>query len=176
MLPENVIIEDFVQSLLLCQKGFVVKYEPSAYSLETASLSLHEEMERKIRISAGGFQAMALLKNLFNIFRYPLVSFQFISHRVLRWTLCPLSLIALFISTWGLFGLIGDTKWAVFGLLQGVFYFFAVLGYWLALQNKRNPAFYLPFYFAFMNFCVFAGFWRHMTKRQEAIWKKAARA
>ena len=70
-LPENTIIEDFVQSLLLCEKGFVVKYEHGAFSLEKASLSVKDEMERKTRISAGGFQAIIYLKKLFNVFRFP---------------------------------------------------------------------------------------------------------
>jgi poly-beta-1,6-N-acetyl-D-glucosamine synthase len=30
-LPENIIIEDFVQSLLICGKGYAVRYEPRAY-------------------------------------------------------------------------------------------------------------------------------------------------
>ena len=63
--------------------------------MEKGSLSIKDEMERKIRISAGGFQAMAYLKKLFNVFRYPILSFQYISHRVLRWTLCPIALVVL---------------------------------------------------------------------------------
>ncbi len=62
-LPENTIIEDFVQSLLLCMKGYKVKYEPLAFSQEKASLTITDEMERKIRISAGAFRAMGLLKS-----------------------------------------------------------------------------------------------------------------
>ena len=77
-LDENVIIEDFVQSLLLCKKGYTVKYEPAAFSVERSSLSLPDEMERKIRISVGGFQAMRLVSGLLNVFRYPVVCFQLV--------------------------------------------------------------------------------------------------
>ncbi len=58
-LPENIVLDDFVQSLSLCADGHVVRYEPGAVAVEKGSLSIKDEMERKVRISAGGFQAMA---------------------------------------------------------------------------------------------------------------------
>jgi cellulose synthase/poly-beta-1,6-N-acetylglucosamine synthase-like glycosyltransferase len=66
--PEDIIIEDFVQSLKICMKGYLIRYEPKAFAMETSSLSIREEQKRKVRISAGAFQAMVLLKDLFNIF------------------------------------------------------------------------------------------------------------
>jgi cellulose synthase/poly-beta-1,6-N-acetylglucosamine synthase-like glycosyltransferase len=92
---EDTIIEDFVQSLKVCMKGYVVRYEPKAFAMESASLSMRDEQKRKVRICAGAFQAMGILKDLFNVFKYPVLSFQFISHRILRWTLCPICLFTL---------------------------------------------------------------------------------
>src|SRR5690606_22149526 len=59
---ENIIIEDFYLSLRICAKGYRFVYEPEAYAMETASASVSEEWKRKVRICAGGFQAMARLK------------------------------------------------------------------------------------------------------------------
>ena len=59
---DNIIIEDFVQSLQICQKGYVVRYEPNAYAMESASISMKEEQKRKIRIAAGAFQAMQIVE------------------------------------------------------------------------------------------------------------------
>ena len=95
---EDTIIEDFVQSLQICMEGYVIRYEPNAFATETASASMREEQKRKIRIAAGAFQAMVILKGLFNVFRYPVLSFQFISHRILRWTLCPFACWYVFLS------------------------------------------------------------------------------
>ncbi|HET7001826.1 MAG TPA: glycosyltransferase family 2 protein, partial [Puia sp.] len=81
---EDVIIEDFVQSMKICMDGYLVRYEPKAYASETASVSIREEQKRKVRIAAGAFQAIIILKKLFNVYKYPLLSFQFISHRILR--------------------------------------------------------------------------------------------
>ena len=175
ILPEHIIIEDFVQSLTLCSKGYVVRYEPQAYSREWASGSVKDEMERKIRISAGGFQAMVFLKKLFNVFRYPVLSFQYISHRVLRWTLCPVALILLFITSAVLFCYGQSVLFGYFTILQVVFYLMALLGWLMARRNLHPGLFYLPFFFVFMNFCVFAGFARYIAGKQEATWKKAVR-
>ena len=175
-LPGNIIIEDFIQSLLLCDKGYMVKYEPGAFSLEKASFSIKDEMERKIRISAGGFQAIIYLKKLLNVFRYPTLSFQYISHRVLRWTLCPVALGVLFINSFMVWWERDSPFFGFFTLLQAVFYLMALAG-WLISRNNRDPGiFYLPFYFVFMNCCVFAGFMRFVRGKQGATWQKALRS
>jgi biofilm PGA synthesis N-glycosyltransferase PgaC len=174
-LPDNTIIEDFVQSLLLCRKGYVVKYEPEAYAEEMGSLSRHDEMERKTRISAGAFQAMGMLGKLFNIFRYPVVAFLFISHRILRWTICPLSLVALLISSLYLSLDKGTVLYQVAAILQVILYLAAAAGWWLARQNRQIKVLYVLFYFVLMNFCVFTGFFRFLGNKQSVLWQKAER-
>ena len=174
-LPENTLIEDFVQSLRVCIKGYRVAYEPGAIAEEKASLSIADEMERKIRISAGAFQAMGMLGQLFNIIRYPLVSFQFLSHRVLRWTLCPLALIVFFFSSLVLFFLTYRIFYEVILAAQVIFYIAAFSGWYFAARNIRIKILYLAFYFVFMNFCVFAGFYRYLKRTQSVIWQKAER-
>jgi biofilm PGA synthesis N-glycosyltransferase PgaC len=175
-LRENIIIEDFVQSLMLCEAGYVVKYEPAAFTEEHASIRLTDEMERKIRISAGGFQAIVLLKSLFNVFRHPVLSFQYISHRVLRWTLCPLALIGLYISSIILWTTVNDPFFTFFAVAQTVFYLVAFTGWMIARANLHPGPLYLPFYFVFMNMCVFAGFTRFVEGKQQAMWRKALRS
>jgi hypothetical protein len=155
--------------------GYVVRYEPGAWSEEDASPDIREEMERKVRISAGGFQAMVMLKGIFNVFRYPVLFFQYFSHRVLRWTLCPLSLVVLFVSSWLIALKGGGPFYIAAAVAQVVFYALAALGWILAKREKRPFVFYFPFYFAFMNFCVFAGLVRYISGGQQATWKKAKR-
>ncbi len=169
-LNEDIILDDFVQSLIITQKGYVVKYEPEAYAVEHASLSLADEQERKIRISAGGFQAIGILKPLLNVFRYKTLSFQYISHRVLRWTLCPLSLPAVFLSSIYIYTYTNSTLyyWAV--ILQILFYLAALVGY-----LSKWKLFYISFYFVFINLCIYAGFFRFINRKQSAIWKKVHR-
>jgi cellulose synthase/poly-beta-1,6-N-acetylglucosamine synthase-like glycosyltransferase len=172
---EDTIIEDFVQSLQICMAGYVIRYEPKAFALETASASMQEEQKRKVRIAAGAFQAMLILKKLFNPFRYPVLSFQFISHRILRWTLCPLCLIIFFISNIFLVYHGAGRFYIVVLLVQTVFFTMALAGRFFAGKNLKVKVFYVPYYFLFMNLSVFAGFYRFVRNKQSAVWEKAAR-
>ena len=173
--PEGTIIEDFVQSLRLCVKGYVLRYEPRAYAAETASASVSEEMKRKVRICAGAFQAMILLKDLFNVFKYPKVSFQFISHRILRWTICPAALVILFLTDLFLLLANGGMFYDIIFIVQVAFYAMATVGWIYANRDVRIKVLYIPFYFTFMNISVFMGFNRFIRKKQTVLWEKAVR-
>jgi len=172
---ENIIIEDFVLSLKICMKGYIIRYEPGSFAIEDSSLSMKEEEKRKIRICAGAFQAMVILKDLFNIFKYPSLSFQFISHRILRWTLCPLCLMSLLITNVLIVILNGGLIYQASLILQILFYSCALLGWFYANKNIRIKSLYIPYYFFFMNVSVFIGFKRFVTKKQTVLWEKAAR-
>lgn len=174
-LPEGTILDDFVQSLLLCSAGYRVQYEPRAIAMETGSASIREEEKRKIRIAAGAFQAMRMLKGLLNVFRYPLLSFQYVSHRVLRWTLCPVCLVLLYFSNAGLVISRSGEFFIVFFLGQTVFYAMALLGWFFASRGIKYRILYIPYYFLFMNLSVFSGFSRYVRKKQPVLWEKAAR-
>lgn len=173
--PEGTIIEDFVQSLTVCKKGFVLRYEPKAYAAEAPSASIKDEMKRKVRICAGAFQAMGLLKELFNPFKHPILSFQFISHRVLRWTICPLALALMLVANILLVILKANVFYQFFLMAQLLFYVMALTGWFLANKDIKVKLLYIPFYFLFMNFAVFLGFRRYLQNKQTVLWEKAAR-
>lgn len=171
-LDEKIILDDFVLSMRITMKGFRVEYASRAYAMELPSQSLHEEMKRKIRISAGAFQAIGLLYPLFNLFRYPVVAFQYLSHRVLRWAVCPVCLILLLVSN--LFLLTFPLFKIVFGL-QLLFYTSALAG-WMLVKNKQKAGIlYVPYYFGIMNYALVAGFFRFLRKNQSAVWEKSKR-
>lgn len=172
---EDTIIEDFVQSLQICMDGYVIRYEPLAFAMETASVSMPEEQKRKVRIAAGAFQAMLILHPLFNVFRYPVLSFQFISHRILRWTLSPVCLVIFFITNIILVYDGTGVQYLVVLLGQSVFYAMAGIGWWISARGLKMKVLYVPYYFLFMNLSVFQGFYRFIRKKQTAVWEKAAR-
>jgi biofilm PGA synthesis N-glycosyltransferase PgaC len=172
---EDTIIEDFVQSLQLCMDGYVIRYEPKAFAMETASATMQEELKRKVRIAAGAFQSMQILKRLFNVFRYPVLSFQFISHRILRWTLCPVCLVVFFISSTLLVYTGARGFYLVVFLMQIVFYALAGLGWLFSGSHLKIRILYIPYYFLFMNLSVFMGFYRYIGNKQSVIWEKAVR-
>ncbi len=173
--PENVLLDDFIISLKIAERGYKIKYEPNAFAIEAPSFNIKEEQKRKIRIGAGGFQSIIMLKSLLNIFKYPKLSFQYISHRVLRWAVCPFLLPLIFILNIIIYI---QTRYPFYGMLlvcQIIFYLAAAIGYLQALDNKKSKLFYVPFYFVFMNVCMYFGLFRFFKKKQSVLWEKAAR-
>src|SRR4029079_13533218 len=103
-------------------KGYRIIYEPRAYATELSSVSVNEEKKRKVRIAAGGFQAMAMLLPLLAFWKHFRLSFLYISHRVMRWTTSPIGLVALFISNAVLVFTTNSWIYKVFFTLQVLFY------------------------------------------------------
>jgi len=175
-LPNNTILDDFVMSMRICQKGYVFKYEPKAYASELPSATIKNEQKRKIRISAGGFQSMVMLKDLLNIFKYPVLSFQYISHRVLRWAVCPFCLVVIFFLNIYLMFHYWPGLYTNIFILQVAFYLMAFGGWILNRYSIKVKILYIPYYFVFMNLSVFLGLRRFLKGNQSILWEKAFRA
>ncbi len=173
---KDTLLDDFIISLRIAQKGYKIAYEPDAYASENASASIKEEMKRKIRISAGGIQSIIRLASLFNFFKYGILTFQYVSHRVLRWTLTPLALLALLPINFFLMQEGGHVMYEVLFYGQIAFYTFAILGWYLENKQIKIKVLFIPFYFFFMNMCVFLGFFRYLKGNQSVIWERALRS
>jgi poly-beta-1,6-N-acetyl-D-glucosamine synthase len=173
---EQVILDDFIISMKVAQKGFRIIYEPEAYAMELPSFSMEDEQKRKIRIAAGGFQALVMLSSLFRFWEQPKLFFLYLSHRVLRWTLSPLSLIMAFIANLFLFIQTNSGFFAFTFYAQLIFYGMAVLARVLPASIPFYKVFKLANYFVFMNFSVILGFFRFLRGRQPAAWEKARRS
>lgn len=174
-LPHHIILDDFVLSLRVAQQGFRVRYEPDAFAMELPSLSIADEQKRKVRIAAGGFQAIGLLTPLLAFWRYPRLTYLYVSHRVLRWALSPLCLILAWISNAILFA---GTRSLAYGLLlaaQTALYGAAALAALFPALKKKSRLIKLGSYFVFMNVSVILGFFRFLRGRQAATWEKARR-
>lgn len=169
------ILDDFMISMRIAEKGFRIVYEPAAYAIETASENVGEELKRKVRIAAGGIQSIIWLKSLLNIFRFGMLSFQYISHRVLRWTITPFLLILVFLLNIWLVIDDGSFIYCLLFLAQVFFYGMAYLGYINERKQMRIKIFFIPYYFCVMNYAVLAGIRRYFAGRQSAVWEKAKR-
>ncbi|NHA03161.1 glycosyltransferase family 2 protein [Mucilaginibacter sp. HC2] len=171
----DTVLDDFMISMLIAKKGYRIVYEPEAYATETASENVSEELKRKIRIAAGGMQSILRLKSLFNPFLYPVLSFQYISHRVLRWTITPFLLILSFVLNIILALEPEATGYQVLLLAQILFYILALLGFIMEKKQLRIKILFIPYYFCVMNYAVLAGIIRYFTSKQSAVWEKAQR-
>jgi biofilm PGA synthesis N-glycosyltransferase PgaC len=171
----DTIIDDHMIAMRIAEKGFIIAYEPQAYAMETASANSKEELKRKIRIAAGGIQSILRLKKAANPFNYPVLTFQYISHRVLRWTITPLLLILVFVIN-GLILVNSPSNFYLFLFIaQLVFYILSVIGFYFESKNIRIKAVFIPFYFCLMNYAVMAGIVRYLQSNQSAAWEKSQR-
>ena len=172
---EQVILDDFLISMNICKKGFVFKYEAGAYAREQPSVNLFEEKKRKIRIAAGGIQSILLLKDLINIFRYKKLSYLYLSHRVLRWTIIPIALVLIFFISLILWIQKNQLWISVFLLLQLLFYSLGWLGALTKKNKYLNKLTTIPHYFIFMNISQLQGIMRFLRGKQSSVWEKAKR-
>jgi len=171
---EDTLIEDFVTSMKIAMTGYRIAYEPKAKAMEKASLNVSEEFKRKIRISAGGLQSLWKLRSLLNPFKFGILSFQYISHQVLRRTLAPLSIILLFLCN--LYLVTPKSQLYIFTLLsQVVFYFLAMVGFFFRNYKTDYKFIFIPFYFVFMNLSVLFGLIKLIRGDFSVNWEKAVR-
>ncbi len=172
-MPEDTILDDFMQSMIIASKGYKIAYEPEAYAVETASVSVKEELKRKIRICAGGWQSIHRLADRLSFKKSPLLYFQYFSHRVLRWTINPFLLIAMFLINIPLAQT--DEFFRIVFALQCTFYVAAIAGYALEQRSLKVKVLFIPYYFFIMNYAVLMGLSRYLKGSQSAVWEKNGR-
>lgn len=162
-IPDDTLLDDFIISMEIVKKGYKIAYTSNAYAMEYGSADLHEESKRKRRIAAGGLQSCWRLRSLMNPLRHPVVAFQFVSHRVLRWTITPVCLFALApLNT--LLVLSGE------GIVYTIIWILQILFYASAAAGVR-----ISKYFVFMNLNVFRGM-AYLFNNSTGMWEKAKRA
>lgn len=173
-LPDDTLLDDFMQSMQIAANGYKIVYEPEAFATEQASANIKEELKRKIRIAAGNWQAIKRLSGTLNFTKTPLLYFQYVSHKVLRWSVTPFLLIVIFLFNIPL-AISGDPFYETLLFTQVLFYAIAAAGYLLENKNIRFTAFFIPCYFCVMHYAALAGLIKFLSGKQDAAWEKAKR-
>ena len=178
-ISDNTLLDDFEISLRIALTGYKIGYSPRACAIERPSANIGEEMKRKVRIAAGSFQTMLRLGGLFNFFSHPMLTFQYVSHKVLRWVMVPLAMVLIiplniYFCTINGFSISNIYTWTL--AAQILFYVATFVGF--ALQNKKLNAswIYIPYYFFLANKAMWLGFWRFCRNKQSVNWERAKRA
>lgn len=171
----TVILDDFIISMKIAQKGYRIIYEPSAFAMELPSFSIEDEKKRKVRISAGGFQSIAMLPEALFFWKHFKLSFLYISHRILRWTLSPLCLVTALVSNLMLALFSGNIVYKIIFVLQAMFYISGLIYKLVPGIGQKLSVLKLPYYFIFMNVSVFQGFYKYLQRKQSSTWEKARR-
>lgn len=175
-LPDGTLLDDFILSMKIVEKGYVIAYNSNAYAIEGTSANMKEESKRKRRIAAGGIQSIGMLMPLLNPFKYPLISFQFFSHRVLRWIVAPFLLAAILPINIIIVCNNGGIIYNVLLICQVAIYLLGIIGYILSIKGRKIKILYIIYYFIFMNLNVFAGILYLFRRKSTGMWEKAERA
>lgn len=175
----DTILDDFIISLRIAMKGFKIDYSPNAYAIEKASANIGEEMKRKVRIAAGSIQAIGRLKQLLNPIKYKGLSIQYISHKIFRWVITPISLILIIFANIYLIvqnGFEISNIYSQLGILQAFFYFMVLVGLLLKNRNLKLSWIFIPYYFFMANYAMWLGFFKFLSGKQSVNWERAKRA
>jgi len=170
-LPPDTIADDLAIALQVIAMGRRMVYEAEAHGAEVVIPNVRAELCRKVRMIVGGYQALGRFRYLLNPLRFPLVSFQLVSHKLLRWW-APFFLGALFVTA-----AVNAAEHLLFAAAfaaQVAFYGFALLG-WGSSKLRRWGGVYIPYYFCATNLAAVQGLWRFLHGRQAITWEKVGR-
>lgn len=158
------VTDDLFITLSIINQGFKFVYENESVAVEFVSSQLRDEFNRKVRISSTNFQTIGYFKNLFY---NPLVSYVYISHKIIRW-IFPLIMFLLLILNAFIYKFHYLFTYSL--ILQLLFYFFSIVGGILSLMRVRMKIFSFPFYFLISNLALFWGLVKYLRRKHSAIW------
>jgi cellulose synthase/poly-beta-1,6-N-acetylglucosamine synthase-like glycosyltransferase len=166
------IISDLVEPLKILDKGYRIVFEPEAIAYEETTAKTAEEFSMRVRVVMRGMRGMLYMSSLFNPLRHGFVSFQLISHKVLRW-LVPVFLIVLFVSSVSLLGtsLLYDMAFA----LQCAFYATALFGMVAERMNVAPKLLTIPLYFVTVNAAAVVAMYRLIKGNKAVTWETVRR-
>ena len=162
-IPESYCVDDFFISTNVLLQNYKAVSSWEAKCFEKVSKDLKEEFNRKKRISSGNFQNLNHFKTLWLPPQEGMLSFVFISHKLLRW-LGPFFLFLAFV--------IGFWMWPVWMLAISL----VVLSENIFSKIKIHiPIIRKVHYFAAMNIAVLFGFILYLKGTEYNVWEPPKR-
>jgi cellulose synthase/poly-beta-1,6-N-acetylglucosamine synthase-like glycosyltransferase len=159
------IISDLITPLLVIRDGSAVVYEPDAVTYEEATLRSVDEKCTRERIVTRGLTGLLRYPELFDITVRPLLAWQIISHKILRW-LVGFYFSGMFISA--LF-LIADVFYMIVLCLLGLFFYLSFKGF--RSESKTTPVYAIPYYFILINWSAMLGVIKFLCGKRIVTWK-----
>jgi cellulose synthase/poly-beta-1,6-N-acetylglucosamine synthase-like glycosyltransferase len=167
-LPRDV-ISDLVEPLKILEKGYRIAFEPEAVAYEETTETSKQEFGMRVRVISRGMYGLWYMRQLFDPYRHRFVSFQLLSHKVLRW-LIPFMLPFLLLSNILLFG---QPFYTVCLIGQLLFYLGAAGGYVLDRNGKKMKLLALPLYYCVVNAASVVALFRTLKGQKSIVWETA---
>ncbi|MFT4702840.1 MAG: cellulose synthase/poly-beta-1,6-N-acetylglucosamine synthase-like glycosyltransferase [Bradymonadia bacterium] len=165
------LISDFVIAGDIYEKGYRTTYARGAVSREVTNETSEREFTMRVRVIVRSWNAIVQRAHMLNVFRFGWFSYQLYCHKVMRYTVPHVLLIAL------------ATNIALAALphpLQGAYvvllalhlsvYGTAVLGWWTVKTGIRVPLIHIPYYFFHANAAALVASWRFLRGERMVTW------
>ena len=164
---KDYLADDLIAPLTVIKKGLRVVFDTGALCKDFTTLSIKEEIAKRVRITVQNIRGLLDNPDIMNPFKYGLYSILVISHKLLR-ILAPLFLLVIFASSWVLSY---DSGFFSFILMaQVLFYAAGVVGYYLNKKVNFGLA-NAVFYFCLSNLSIFLGIIESFKGRKVATWE-----
>nr|WP_050636207.1 glycosyltransferase [Candidatus Stoquefichus sp. SB1] len=149
--------------------GYNAKSEPMAIAFEKASEDSNDEFQRKIRMQRGQpFKKYYDIKK-FNVFKYGWFTYFYIGHKYLKYLLYLFHPVLLIVN-YVLLGI--NIFYDITFYMQLLFYFFALVGYFL--RNKETSVlFYLPYHYCLTIVAQVFSIKNTLLGKSKATWEKS---
>lgn len=160
------LISDLLSPLLVLNQGKKVILEPEAIVDEDPTVTTGQEFATRRRITLRGLVGIAAHPGLLNPLKHPLLSFQILFHKVLRWLVGPLVLL----NGLACVALAGRSffKWML--VIYFCFVLAAVLGLIAERMGIQAKILRVPYYFSLVNLAATMGLIDFLKKKQAATW------
>lgn len=160
-------INDLVIPLEVVKKGYRVILREDIICFEPASENTGKEFKRQARITNRTLRAIFRRVALMNPFKFPLFSFQIISHKLIRLSV-PIFMLILFPLN---FALLWDgTLYMLLFAGQSAFYFVALAGFLIERSGGKGGAMILPYHFVMVNASIFIGWMKFLSGNKQVTW------
>ncbi len=160
------IISDFVEPLKILQKGYRIVFERDALAYELTTEDTSQEFRMRIRVISRGMSGLLYVKELLNPFKYGFVSFQLISHKLLRWMIPVFMVVLFFVNVF----LLDNNVYLAAFIAQIVFYTSAFLGWVIDRLKIGTRIFALPLYFCIVNIASMISLFKTLLGKKAVTW------
>jgi glycosyltransferase involved in cell wall biosynthesis len=165
---------DFYVALKSLKMGFRVVEDSRVTARYYTPASDTMEMERKIRTITRGMAAFFSNMGLLNVFKYPMVSLQLVSHKLLRWA-APLFFIICFVSS----GALAYRNLLFYQIIFGIMAFFLCIGtlgvFFGSITGLLGRLFLLPRVFIVFNLAIVISWKNLLTGKRIVKWTPTVR-
>lgn len=160
-------INDLVIPLGVVKQGYRVVFHDGLLCTEESSSDSAAEFRRQIRITNRTLRALFRHLELKNFFRYPLFSFELISHKLIRLSVPFFLLLLIFFNAL----LIGEgLAYKLIFAGQAVFYATAFIGFIQERMGKKGRFSSFIYHFAMVNISMLLGWVKYLSGEKHVTW------